>query len=148
MIEDRKLFCCKPVIVSKKGFSLIEFLLVIGVIGVLASIIFISVSGGAGKANRAAFVDEVVASIPGILTLCVNGNINIGSIADTENVNWTAVDSQNCGSGSGVTFCVRARNKTDFVETDDGNCLVSVDDKGKIYDGGTCTTVFTSNHCK
>lgn len=136
---------------SKKGFSLIEFLVVIVVLGTLATIILVNLGNAGGKANRAAFIEEAAGSIPGIMTLCANNkDLGINLIEDTDNIKWTQVYSSNCGSGSNVTFCVRARNKKEFTKTAVNDCIVSVNESGKIFRGGVCNSdnILESNDCK
>jgi len=53
-----------------KGFTLIELLIVIAIIGILASIVIVSMSGVRSKANTAGFKSTVSSLQPALLTCC------------------------------------------------------------------------------
>jgi type II secretory pathway pseudopilin PulG len=132
-----------------RGYTLIELLLIVTIIGILASIIVMNLGGAAGKANRSAFVDEVTGSLPWLLTKCANENIS--SIPLTPNVNWTDPDSshEDCGLGTSRTFCVKATNKNAFAKTSIGACNVYINQGGVLYNDSSCSaTLFSSSHCE
>ena len=137
---------------SKKGFSLIEFLLIITIMGILASVVLVSLSGAGGKANRAAFVEEVSVALPWFLTTCAGGDILSIPPASSNNVNWTvpASSDQSCGPNKPKTFCVKATNKNDFVNTTATNCVVYINQDGALFwNSPNCSSnSFTSSHCK
>jgi prepilin-type N-terminal cleavage/methylation domain-containing protein len=147
--KHANVFHCGHNIFSKKGFSLIEFLVIVSIMGILATIVLVNMGDAAGKANRSAFVEEVSAGLPGVLTMCASENINVSNISGTPNVEWVDVLSgQLCGSANKEkTFCVRARNKNAFVKTGINACNVSVDQSGTLFNGVTCTNRFASSDC-
>lgn len=137
---------------SKKGFSLIEFLLIITLLGILASVVLVNLGDAGGKANRSAFVEEVSAGLPWLLTTCAGADITSTPPAPNNNVNWFVPDAshQSCGPDKPKTFCVKATNKNAFVSTGVNFCEVYINQDGALFwNSPNCSSnSFTNSHCK
>ena len=71
-------------IISKKGFTLVELLTVIAIIGILASVVMVSTGGALEKSKKASAISTVSSVLPE-LVVCADDNGGVSALTATNN---------------------------------------------------------------
>lgn len=99
---------------KKKGFTLIELLIVIAIIGILASIVLVSLNNARLKARDAEFKSATSSLVAGYVIYCdeVSSGV-VGAVAPTDPPSLTSnITCGSNGSFSGTTTATNGGNCT------------------------------------